>query len=177
LSSQRVVLDTNVFIVEMAKFGLKGTFGTADPAQLSSRNEVFEALNHAGHVLAISPLVLEEYWRKLTELGGGASVVHVIVRRLSELRQAGRLVRSNVALEPTALDDIEAKDRHVVACAVGARASFLVTRDGSHLVSKAATDLLGRKYGITAMRPREYEKLCSRYADSAASASVGSRGT
>lgn len=160
MNRPRVVFDTNVFILEMAKAGLKGSFVTADPSQLSSSNLVLDALNEAEHTLAISPQVLDEYWRLIAKLGGGACIVHIIVRRLSGLRLAGRLVRSNPKLEPRDLPDIEPKDRHVVQCAIGAKASIIVSRDGNHLVSRDAAQLLLARYGIGAMRPREYRQLC-----------------
>lgn len=144
----------------MAKASLMGSFGVADPTRLSSSNFVLDALNDAGHTLAISPHLLDEYWRLTAELGGGACIVHIVVRRLSELRQAGRLVRSNPKLEPPDLHEIEPKDRHVVRCAVGAKANIIVSRDSNHLVSPDAAKLLHDRYGIEAMRPREYRQLC-----------------
>ena len=147
-----VVVDTNVVLLDMAHSGLKRDA----PGLKSSPVLVHKVIVDGGLRLGISREVLREYKALLDKKGVGGAYVTLVVRRLSELRTKGQLVRSNPRVVDDKPIDIKEKDRHLVTCVKGIRGSVIVTLDGSHLLNPDKTEHLRNEHSIDVMRPEDF---------------------
>lgn len=152
-----VVVDTNVFMLEAHKSGLltKGL-----PTKLTVIR-VYDLIKKHGLRLGISREVLQEYKNKINTEGVGGAYISLIVQRLSELRTLGLLVRSNERIVNTHDIDIVEKDKHIVICAKGTRASVLISNDKHHLNNPNKAQYLQITHGIKVLSSYDFVKKYS----------------
>jgi len=127
----KVVLDTNVFV--------SGVFFTGPP------HKILEAWRDGKIQLLLSPAILEEYRRVMSELA----------LRFPEIRVEGVIefmaVHSEIIL-PSSLPPVirvDPSDDKFLECAVGRKATCIVTGD-KHLLK------LHKFKGVSILKPREF---------------------
>jgi predicted nucleic acid-binding protein len=108
---------------------------------------VFRVAQRGRLVLFASPYALGEAERSLYRKNPGGP------RAFWELRDQLSLVDPSPELTDQVAREIEAKDAAIVAGAIVARASYLVTYDRRHLLSKA--EQIRQWYGIETIMPME----------------------
>lgn len=126
----RLVLDTNV-IISAVHFG-------------GPPEELLLLANHGDIGLFLSTFILEETARVLEEKLLWEK--RRISRLIDALREVAAIIEPESELNAVAGDD---SDNRILACAVDAKADFLVTGDKRRLLP------LGRYKGIRILTPRE----------------------
>lgn len=124
------MLDTNV-IISAVHFG-------------GPPEELLLLANHGDIGLFLSTFILEETARVLEEKLLWEK--RRISRLIDALREVAAIIEPESELNAVAGDD---SDNRILACAVDAKADFLVTGDKRHLLP------LGRYKGIRILTPRE----------------------
>jgi predicted nucleic acid-binding protein len=122
---------------------------------------VYDLIKKHGLRLGISREVLQEYKDKINAEGIGGAYITLIVQRLSELRTLGQLVRCNERIVNPDDIDIAPKDKHIVVCAKGTRASVIVSKDRHHLINPEKAQYLLNIHGIEVLSPYDFEKKYS----------------
>lgn len=126
----RVVLDTNV-IVSAVHFG-----GPPEELMLLANQDAIE--------LFLSPFILDETTTVLEEKLKWEK--RQISRLVEAIKEVATIIEPTTELNAVAGSDA---DNRILACAVDAKADFLVTGDKRHLLP------LGRYKGIRILTPRE----------------------
>jgi len=130
----RAVFDTNVLVAAFATEGLCGTL-----LRRARKGEL---------QLLLSPGILQEFQRVLR--GKFAAAPEEIRKAVALVKEAAELVTPGPAPPPRVCRD--RSDDAILACAVAARAEFLVTGDDDLLE-------LHTFRGIRIVRPRDFEAL------------------
>ena len=152
-----VVVDTNVFMREAHQSGLLAKGLPPRPIVI----RVYDLIKKHGLRLGISREVLQEYKYKINAEGVGGAYITLIVQRLSELRALDQLVRSNERIVNPDDIDITPKDKHIVVCAKGTRASVIVSNDRHHLINPEKSQYLRHTHGIEVLSSYDFEKKYS----------------
>jgi len=140
-----VVFDTNVFV--------RATAGLED------EHAALGAMIRICHTLVVSPEISDEYHRVIRRYGYNSLV---IILRGEELKAMQKLreLDSAMALGIEVGVEIPDKDLPFIRVAIAASATYLVTQDDRHFLSKK--EEIKAKHKIIVVRPREYCDICNR---------------
>lgn len=138
-----VVFDTNVYVRAIAG--------------LEEEHAAWGAMVRICHSLVVSQDISDEYYRVINRYGYNS---WLIIIKGEELKAMQKLKELPAEMD-TGMDvevEVPEKDLPFLKAAIVAGASYLVTQDDRHFLSKKVD--IKAKHNITVVSPREYYDIC-----------------